>query len=206
MTTVQDIIRASAARHGIDPQAMLRIGQIESGLDPAAQNPTSSAGGLFQFIDSTWGDYGRGRNKLDAGSNADAAGAYLSDTSAHLARALGRRPEGWELYAGHQQGPGGATSLFSADPNALASSLVGPDAIRLNGGTADMSVGDFLSIWRNKYNGTSVPAGSATVTGTVPAPSQNPASLAALFDVPNPVKRRDPEQRDNRSLAELIQY
>lgn len=35
------------------PWAM-RVMNCESQGDPTAQNPTSSAGGLFQFIDSTW--------------------------------------------------------------------------------------------------------------------------------------------------------
>lgn len=203
MTTVQDIIAATAARYGLDPAVMTRIGQIESGLNPSAQNPNSSAGGVFQFIDSTWDQYGKGRNKLDAHSNIDSAGSYLSDTSAHLARTLGRAPQGWELYVGHQQGPGGASKLFSADPTALASSVVGSDQVSLNGGTADMSVGDFLSIWRNKYNGTKIPAMSMPVGNPAPVPT---SELAGLFSLPRLPEGQEQQQAENQRLAQLIRY
>lgn len=40
-------------------QAFLNcVVQAESGGDPTAQNPTSSASGLFGDLDSTWGGYG----------------------------------------------------------------------------------------------------------------------------------------------------
>lgn len=35
--------------------------QHESGGDPTAQNPSSTASGLYQFLDSSWIDYGGGR-------------------------------------------------------------------------------------------------------------------------------------------------
>lgn len=34
------------------------IAKYESGGNPTAQNPTSSASGLYQFIDGTWDNYG----------------------------------------------------------------------------------------------------------------------------------------------------
>ncbi|MDM9644526.1 transglycosylase SLT domain-containing protein [Rhizobium sp. S163] len=53
MADVPSIITDAAARYGIDPDYALESAQIESGLNPHAQNKTSTAGGLFQFIDST---------------------------------------------------------------------------------------------------------------------------------------------------------
>mgnify|MGYP001583956538 CR=1 FL=1 len=38
--------------------AMEQIVGHESGFRPTAQNPTSTAFGLFQFLDSTWASYG----------------------------------------------------------------------------------------------------------------------------------------------------
>jgi hypothetical protein len=35
----------------------------ESSWNPMAQNPTSTAFGLFQFLDSTWGNYGHTKTK-----------------------------------------------------------------------------------------------------------------------------------------------
>lgn len=47
------IARASAAT-GIDFQYLVAQARLESGLDPQAQARTSSAAGLYQFINSTW--------------------------------------------------------------------------------------------------------------------------------------------------------
>jgi hypothetical protein len=45
--------RASAST-GVDFDYLLRTARRESGLNPQAQSSTSSAAGLFQFIDQTW--------------------------------------------------------------------------------------------------------------------------------------------------------
>src|SRR5690348_739028 len=47
-------IRQAAATTGTSFEYLLTTAQIESKLNPAAQAPTSSAGGLYQFIDQTW--------------------------------------------------------------------------------------------------------------------------------------------------------
>jgi hypothetical protein len=53
---VVSAIRDGSARSGMPFNVMLASAQMESGLDPNAQAPTSSATGLFQFIDQTWLD------------------------------------------------------------------------------------------------------------------------------------------------------
>ena len=47
-------IRQAAATTGTSFEYLLTTAQIESRLNPAAQAATSSAGGLYQFIDQTW--------------------------------------------------------------------------------------------------------------------------------------------------------
>ncbi|WP_068314921.1 transglycosylase SLT domain-containing protein [Polycladidibacter hongkongensis] len=148
---IVDIITEAANTHGIDPRTMVRIGEIESALNPRAQNKSSSAGGLFQFIDSTWDEYGGG-DKYDPRLNSDRAGAYLTDVRRALSRGLGRVPEPWELYLGHQQGAGGALKLLTR-PNALAADVVGADAVTLNGGAEGDTAAAFADIWKNKYRG-----------------------------------------------------
>lgn len=148
---ITDLIAQSANKYGgkyFTPETMVRIGQLESNLRPGAQNPNSSAGGLFQFIDSTWKQYGQG-NKMDPAANADAAGRYLADVGTHLEKVLGRPPTPGELYLGHQQGPGGAAKLLS-NPDARAVDLVGADAVRLNGGRPDMTAREFANLWNKK--------------------------------------------------------
>ncbi|MFO1148595.1 MAG: lytic transglycosylase domain-containing protein [Alsobacter sp.] len=51
---VVDAIRDGSARTGADFDYLLKTAQRESALDPAAKAKSSSATGLFQFIEQTW--------------------------------------------------------------------------------------------------------------------------------------------------------
>lgn len=51
---VVEAIRRGAAETGTDFDYLLRTAERESALDPRARAPTSSATGLFQFIEQTW--------------------------------------------------------------------------------------------------------------------------------------------------------
>jgi hypothetical protein len=51
---VVSAIRDASARSGMPFDVMLASASLESGLNPGAQASTSSATGLFQFIDQTW--------------------------------------------------------------------------------------------------------------------------------------------------------
>lgn len=50
---VHSILKAAHVT-GVDPVYMMTLADVESSLLPEAKAPTSSAQGLFQFIDSTW--------------------------------------------------------------------------------------------------------------------------------------------------------
>ncbi|HVX99727.1 MAG TPA: hypothetical protein VHA55_08055, partial [Pseudorhodoplanes sp.] len=52
--TVQGAIRQAARLTGASFHYLLAAAKVESNLDPSASARTSSAGGLFQFIDQTW--------------------------------------------------------------------------------------------------------------------------------------------------------
>ena len=143
------ILRASEA-NGVDPLAMSVIAQIESSGDPNAQNPNSSAGGLFQFIDSTAQQYGL-TNRFDPDQASDAGARLMRDNSRTLFSVLGRQPTIGELYLAHQQGAGGASALLR-NPNGLAVDTVGHDVVTLNGGNASMTNQQFANIWINKAN------------------------------------------------------
>jgi hypothetical protein len=51
---VSSAIQLAAARTGVDFDYLFNQARIESGLNPNARARTSSATGLFQFIDQTW--------------------------------------------------------------------------------------------------------------------------------------------------------
>ncbi|MCB8820132.1 transglycosylase SLT domain-containing protein [Microvirga rosea] len=50
---VHSILKAARVT-GVDPVYMMTLADVESSLSPEAKAPTSSAEGLFQFIDRTW--------------------------------------------------------------------------------------------------------------------------------------------------------
>ncbi len=54
VSRVMSAIQAAAQKTGTGFDYLLRTAQRESSLQPTAQAPSSSARGLFQFIDSTW--------------------------------------------------------------------------------------------------------------------------------------------------------
>lgn len=147
---IKQIVTDAANRHGQDPEALLEVARIESNFNPDAANPDSTAEGLFQFIDGTARGYGL-KNKRDATQSSDAAARLMRDNRAFLLKSLGREPTGGELYLAHQQGADGARKLL-ANPNARAIDIVGADAIKLNGGSADMTAGQFASLWTSKVH------------------------------------------------------
>ncbi|MBS0298080.1 MAG: transglycosylase SLT domain-containing protein [Proteobacteria bacterium] len=51
---VEAAIRRAATATGVDFDFLLKTARRESGLNPRAKAPTSSATGLFQFVDQTW--------------------------------------------------------------------------------------------------------------------------------------------------------
>lgn len=151
------------AENGLPQGYLERTAYIESKGDPNAKNPSSSAGGLFQFIDSTAKAYGV-KNKFDPVQATDGAVDVAVDNMRILTKALGRKPTAAELYLAHQQGGTGAKRLL-VDPTAKAVDIVGIDAVRLNGGDENMTAGEFANLWLDKFNNTK------TIPSTVGRPS-----------------------------------
>lgn len=53
-TQIHSLIASAAAKTGVDFDYLLTTAKRESGLETQAKSKTSSASGLFQFIDQTW--------------------------------------------------------------------------------------------------------------------------------------------------------
>lgn len=148
------------AENGLPQGFLERTAFLESGGDPLAQNPESSAGGLFQFIDDTAKAYGV-KDRFDPVQATDGAVDVAVDNIRTLTKALGRKPTAAELYLAHQQGAGGAKALLSNTSanvvDALAPIYKGnreraARAVRLNKGNVNMTAGEFASLWLDRYN------------------------------------------------------
>ncbi len=217
---VRSAIADAAQRGNVSFDFLLAQARMESGLDPLARAKTSSAAGLFQFIDSTWlstvqkhGGAAEGMSReqvlamrYDPHMAAQMAAALASDNKAGLRATLGREPDHAELYIAHFLGLGGAQKLLSADPSASAAALF-PQAAKANraifydNGEA-RSVGEVLGVIRERMD-----AAKAQGDGGYPevSPSRRAFAPYASTVLAQPAGAPDaPDAPRRASMAETL--
>ncbi len=181
-TAIQPGGGAPAAAGGASPPASYSgaVGGAESGNNPTATSPTSSAAGPDQFINSTWLDEIKAHrpdltNGLsdqqilalrtappasDPNLSAEITNDYASDNTPTLAQhSIPITPV--SLYAAHHFGPQGAVDLYSAEannPQTPVSAIFSPQVIQANPGLAGQTVGGLMGILRQQM--ANVPAGT----------------------------------------------
>ena len=114
---ISGLLQSSADKYNVPPELLSSIAQAESVGRADAQNPRSSAGGVFQFIDDTWSQLGGTKGgKNNPEENIDLGAKYTRQNSEYLKSQLGRDPSYAEVYAAHHFGPGVVKMLQNADP------------------------------------------------------------------------------------------
>lgn len=186
---IRQAIANAAHRSGVDFDYLLAQARMESALDPSARARTSSATGLYQFIDRTWLDmldrHGdpalqgtSSRAQLlalrhDPALSSNMAAALASENRDALRGALGREPDHAELYLAHFLGAGGATTVLTANPATPAASLL-PQAAAANramfyhSSGAPRSAGELVDTVRTRMD-----AAKARDVAVRPAPVAN---------------------------------
>ena len=141
---VTDAIHKAANATGVDFSYLMKKAKVESGFDADAKSSTSSARGLYQFLDKTWmsmvkkyGDkYGMANlaDQIDDTGHCDSASVkkqilslrddpeksaclaaeYDSENKNYLAQHAGSDGSATDLYMAHFMGAGAAASFLNS--------------------------------------------------------------------------------------------
>ena len=151
-----------------------KLRQIESGGNDSARSPTGAMG-RYQFIPSTWAQYGGGGDPRDPNAQEAAVRRLTADNASALAKGLGRAPTDGELYLAHQQGAGGALALLS-NPTATPAQLGLGRAVAVNGGDPNAPAAAFVQKWASRFDG---------------APAAPPTRQLAGMQLAGPIPQQD---------------
>jgi hypothetical protein len=166
-----DKIRAAAQAKGIDPDVAVRIARAESSLKPEVGAKTSTAGGLFGVIDSTWKGFGGAPGKkFDPDENIRVGTDVISSNTQALKKFLNRDPRPAEIYAAHYFGPAGAKSFLSADPATPIVDILGQKAVKANPNLQGKTVSQVMAQLETKMGGPKQP----DVSRETSAPTRQP--------------------------------
>jgi soluble lytic murein transglycosylase-like protein len=87
-TDISGFINQAAQQYGIPPELLFDLAFSESGFNPQAQNPESTASGLFQITQPTWLDVLRMAQTPNSGLNLEQEATPMDPESAALAAAF----------------------------------------------------------------------------------------------------------------------
>jgi len=201
---VKEIINDASSKVGIDNSLMQVMAAKESSFNPMAKAPTSSATGLYQFLNATWkdtvDDYGRkygmsigNSSRLDPEDSTLMAGEYLKNNLDYIS-SVKRSPNATDAYLTHFLGPGGAKKFLTASPATPSNYAVGDAAVRANPsiftengrvrsvGEVYEVIGQQLKKTANSYgiSGISVPRLSSERSNDVMAMQKSTGNLGGL--------------------------
>lgn len=142
--SVANMIKEVSKASGVDENLLLTVAMMESSMNPQAGARTSSAKGLFQFINGTWkAELEKHANKygipatagpFDPVANALLGAEYLRSGAKTVEKAM---PDGTsagpaDLYLAHFLGPGGASrflrNLYKTPDRVAAEDFLKPAA------------------------------------------------------------------------------
>lgn len=165
----QDALDQKYVSDALSDTLVDRIVGVESGGDPGARNPNSTATGLGQFIESTWLRMFKQYFPDRAASMSDAAilalreqadisrqmvELYLRENAEHLKRA-GQAVTDANLYLSHFLGPGGAAALLGSAPGTLANDVLSAGQINANASILDGKTREEVIAWAQRKVGIS---------------------------------------------------
>lgn len=154
LASVQEAIDNAAEKTGVSATYLKQVAVKESGLNPMAKNPRSSAKGLYQFINSTWIETVRKHGKtynvaytdrLDIKKESLMMGALTNDNREYLEKKLGREVNYKELYLAHFAGPAKAAKLLKTSPSKPVTAVFSAAEIKANPFLKGLTVGQAIA-------------------------------------------------------------
>lgn len=136
-----------------------KLATIESGNNPNAKSPTSSASGLYQFVKSTFQKLGYDWSQVFDPAVQQEAIEKLTTQNANALGGAGIAVNDASLYAAHFFGVGTAEKVLGAADGTEVSSLVSSGVINANSFLKGMTVADFKN-WLTKKTGTTMSSDS----------------------------------------------
>jgi len=129
-SAIVNAIKTASAKTGVSFSYLMEKAAAESSFNPTIKAKTSSATGLFQFIESTWMDmvdrhgakYGIDKSadkasllelRKDPEISSFMAAEFAQGNKAHLEKTVGGEIGNTELYFAHFMGAGGASAFLS---------------------------------------------------------------------------------------------
>ena len=136
---IVSFIKNAAQTIGVPESWLYSTAVQESALNPKAKAPTSSATGLFQFINSTWSNmvskygskYGIGMGDRENPQASAIMGALFMRDNINTLQSAGLPVNYSSVYGAHFLGSGDIKKLLSANPGEKAANLF-PEAARAN--------------------------------------------------------------------------
>lgn len=200
-------IQDASRKSGVEFSYLVKQAAVESSFDPNAKARTSSATGLYQFIQSTWLDmvekhgekYGIDVNaprkellalRKDPELSSYMAAELANENEASLQANWGGEVGETELYLAHFMGAGGASAFLKANdrnPGMAAADLF-PDAARSNRsvffeGHRARSVAEVYNLFDQKFE--RYDAGMDQLMAAIDQPAaQQPVQVAEIIPQP----------------------
>lgn len=166
--SMQEAFAKAAKMSGVPEELLWTFAKIESSLNPMAQNPNSSAKGLFQFLNATWKEmvegtgsqYGltmKNANRFNPLHSALMGAEYMKKNM-NVAQAFGSEgiDLGTGLYLAHFFGPGGATKAlkaYKANKNVAARDVVSTSVYNANHSVmSGRSMGQVFEYFQKRFH------------------------------------------------------
>lgn len=179
--------------YAMTPESLRRQSRFESGGNPAAKNPRSSALGTQQFTNGTWQQFIQENPEVFQGMSpeqamsmrsdpryADLGAQWYAQKGGEVLQQAGLPVTQTNLALHHRFGPGDAPKVIAADPATPMEQLVSPAVMSANPDLQGKTAGQVRGTYAMRYGNGAAPA-AATSAAAAPASQGTPVDRNLIF-------------------------